>query len=113
MLADPAAYCKAIESQGCQDGLVVSGEPKVAEQAHQVVGHQNEAERGLRDPKSLQAERVESEVLLEFLDPILTAAAESIPMTQPGVSHHACLTHEGDERMTRVAATTIEVVALG
>ena len=37
--------------------------PKVPEQAHQVVGHHDEAERGLRDPKVLQIERVEPEVL--------------------------------------------------
>ena len=38
-------------------------EPKMPEQAHQVVGHHDEAEGGLRGPKVLQAERIEPEVL--------------------------------------------------
>ena len=62
VLADPAAYCKAIRSQSqCgQRGLVVTVEPQMPRQAHQIVGHHDEAEGGFRGPEVLQAERVKS-----------------------------------------------------
>jgi len=45
------------------------------EQADQIVGHHDEAERGFGGPKVLEAKRVETEVLLEFSDPILAGGA--------------------------------------
>jgi hypothetical protein len=56
---------------GRQGGLVVAVECEVPEQADQIVGHYDEVEGGFRSPKVLQTERVESEVLLEFLNAIL------------------------------------------
>jgi hypothetical protein len=49
----------------------VAVESKVSEQAHQVVGHHDEAEGGFRTSKVLQAKGVESKVLLQLFDPIL------------------------------------------
>lgn len=78
MLADPAAYGKAIGSQGCLGRLIAAVEREVPEEADQVVGHHDEAERGFRGPKVLQAERVEVEVLLQFPDPVLAVRAAVI-----------------------------------
>ena len=46
-------------------------ESEVTEQAHEVVCGHDEAERGFRGPEVLETEGVESEVLLEFADPVL------------------------------------------
>jgi hypothetical protein len=50
--------------------MAVEGE--VTEQAHDVVCGHDEAEGGFRGPEVLETEGVESEVLLEFADPVLT-----------------------------------------
>jgi len=41
------------------------------------------------------------------------AVGESIAWAKPGVGHHACLADEGDERVVRVAAFAVGVVAFG
>ena len=49
-------------------------------QAHQIVGHHDEAEGGFRGPEVLQAERVESEVLLQLFDPVLAVRTAVIDL---------------------------------
>ena len=62
-------------SQGRQDGLAVTVEPKVSEQAHQTVGHDDEAEGGFRGQEVLQAKCFKPEVLLQLPYPVLAVGS--------------------------------------
>jgi len=50
--------------------VVVAVERKMSKQAHQVIGHHDEAKRGFIAPEILQTKSLQPKVLLEFLDAV-------------------------------------------
>jgi hypothetical protein len=70
-LSDISCEGKELITYGFQKGLARGIYQSMAEEAHEIIGHNNEISAGFTGPKVMQVELVDEEIMFEFFDAVL------------------------------------------
>jgi len=70
--SEAGSYCKALDAERCQGVFGARSQKGLTKERHQIVGTQTHPKSGLGRPELLARESLQSEILEQFLDAVLT-----------------------------------------
>jgi hypothetical protein len=76
-MSDISCYGKELITYGFQEGLVKGIYQGMAEETHEIIGHNNEISTGFTRPKVMQVELVYGKIMLEFFNAVLRIGSPS------------------------------------